>query len=212
VDVEALADAAELLALRALHFGEIERTVCHHLSGRPETDATHTVMLAWLAPALAARFYPHLDIGLVAQFAVVHDAVEVYCGDTCTLRITPAEYAAKREQERAAAHQWAADFGCSLGWLPDMIRRYEAQEEPEARFVRAADKCCPALVHASNGAQDLANYGMTAAEQDARRAGHRAEMAAYAAEFSVLLALRDVLAARLAALLRARESGVKGER
>jgi 5'-deoxynucleotidase YfbR-like HD superfamily hydrolase len=212
VDVEALADAAELLACRALQFGEVERTACQHPSGRPETDATHTVMLAWLAPALAALFYPHLDVGLVTQFAVVHDAVEVYCGDTPTLRITPDEYAAKRERERAAAGQWAADFGRTLGWVPGMIARYEAQEEPEARFVRAADKCCPALVHASNGARDLAAYGMTAAEQDTRRAGHRAEMAAYAAEFTVLLDLRDLLAARLAAALHAREAAAERER
>lgn len=88
-----------------------------------------------------------------------------------------------------------------------MIRRYEAQVEPEARFVRAADKCCPALVHASNGARDLAEYGWTAADQDRRRAGHREEVAAYAAEFTALLDLRDVLAARLAAALRARGAG-----
>jgi putative hydrolase of HD superfamily len=208
VDLEALADAAELLALRALQFGEIERTACQHPSGRRETDTTHTVMLAWLAPALAALLYPQLDTGLVAQFAVVHDAVEVYCGDTPTLGgLTPAAYAAKRERESAAAGRWQDDFGGSLPWLPAMIRRYESQEEPEARFVRAVDKCCPALVHASNGARDLAEYGWTAADQDRRQAGHRAEVAAYAAEFTALLDLRDVLAARLAAALRAREAG-----
>ena len=88
-----------------------------------------------------------------------------------------------------------------------MIRRYEVQEEPEARFVRAVDKCCPALVHASNGARDLAEHGWTAADQDRRRAGHRAEVAAYAGEFTVLLDLRDVLAARLAAALHTRDAG-----
>jgi putative hydrolase of HD superfamily len=208
VDEEALADAAELLALRSLQFGEIERTACQHPSGRRETDTTHTVMLTWLAPALAARFYPHLDIGLVAQFAAVHDAVEVYCGDTPTLGgLTPAAAAAKQEREHAAVGRWQEDFGDSLPWLPAMIRRYEAQVEPEARFVRAADKCCPALVHASNGARDLAEHGWTAADQDRRRAAHRAEVAAYAGEFAVLLDLRDLLADRLATALRAREAG-----
>lgn len=208
MDLEALADTCELLAMRALQFGEIERTACQHPSGRRETDTTHTVMLAWLAPALAARFYPQLDTGLVAQFAVVHDAVEVYCGDTPTLGgLTPAAYAAKRERENAASALWQQDFGGGLPWLPAMIGRYEAQQEPEARFVRVVDKCCPALVHASNGARDLAEYGWTAADQDRRRAGHRAEVAAYAAEFTVLLDLRDVLADRLAAALRVREAG-----
>ena len=36
-----------------------------------------------------------------------------------------------------------------------MIWRYEQQEEPEARFVRALDKILPKFVHAHNGSADL---------------------------------------------------------
>jgi putative hydrolases of HD superfamily len=207
MDIDALADAAEQVAALALRFGEIERTASQHPDGRPETDATHTVMLAWLAPALAALLYPDtLDAGLVAQFAVVHDAVEVFAGDTPTLRITEAERAAKKEREMAAARQWHDMFLHSLPWLPAMIARYEDQVEPEARFVRAVDKCCPALVHASNGARDLAEYGMTADEVDTMRPWRRAEVMEYAGEFTAILDLRDVLSARLAAMLRKREA------
>jgi hypothetical protein len=38
-------------------------------------------MLAWLAPALADLLYPQLDPVLIAAFATVHDAVEVYAGE-----------------------------------------------------------------------------------------------------------------------------------
>ena len=207
MDTDALADAAEQVAALALRFGEIERTACQHPDGRPETDATHTVMLSWLAPALAALLYPDiLDTGLVAAFASVHDAVEVFAGDTPTLRITPAERAAKHQREQAAALRWQDMFLHLLPWLPAMIARYEDRVEPEVRFVWGVDKCCPALVHASNGARDLAEYGMTADEQDERRKLHREEMAPYVAEFPALLDLRDVLSARLAVLLRAREA------
>ena len=96
-----LAGAAMQLAFRALEFGEIPRTACQHPDGRPETDATHTVMLTWLAPALADLLYPELDPELVAAFAAVHDAVEVYAGDTPTLRITPAGREAKKAREAA---------------------------------------------------------------------------------------------------------------
>jgi putative hydrolases of HD superfamily len=208
VDADQLADAAEQVAALALTLGEIDRTACQHPDGRPETVATHTVMLSWLAPALAALLYPDtLDTGLVAQFAAVHDAVEVFAGDTPTLRITPAERAAKKERELAAARQWQDLFLHSLPWLPGMIARYEDQVEPEARFVRAVDKCCPALVHMSNGAADVGEYGITADEVNTVRPWRRAEMAEYAGEFTAILDLRDVLSARLAAMLRKREAG-----
>jgi 5'-deoxynucleotidase YfbR-like HD superfamily hydrolase len=204
--VAGLADAAELLASLALSFGEIDRTACWHPDGRPETDSTHTVMLAWLAPALAALLYPDLDAGLVAQFAIVHDAVEVFAGDTPTLRITPAGRAAKKERERAAAGRWQDLFLRSLPWLPAMITRYEDQAEPEARFVRAVDKLCPALVHMSNGAADVAAYGITAGEVESMRAQRHAEMAEYAPDFPEIIALKDKLSARLARMLRQREA------
>jgi putative hydrolase of HD superfamily len=205
ISTAALADAAELLARRALAFGEIDRTACQHPDGRPETDSTHTVMLAWLAPALADLLYPRLDPLLVAAFAAVHDAVEVYAGDTPTLRITPAGRAAKRARELAAAAKWTEDLGSGLPWLPAMIIRYEAQTEPEARFTRAVDKILPGLVHGVSGARGLHEYGVSAAEQDERRQHHRAEMAAYAGEFTAILDLRGEVSARLAVLLRERE-------
>jgi putative hydrolases of HD superfamily len=210
MDTSALADAAEQVAALALRLGEIERTACEHPDGRPETVGTHTVMLTWLAPALAALLYPDtLDTGLVAAFAAVHDAVEVFAGDTPTLRITAEERAAKREREQAAALQWRDTFLHTLPWLPNMIARYEDRAEPEVRFVWGVDKCLPALVHASNGARNLAEYGVTAAEQDERRKLHRAEMMEHVAEFPALLDLRDEVSARLAALLRKREASVE---
>jgi putative hydrolases of HD superfamily len=204
-DTRKLADIAELLARRALAFGEIDRSICRHPDGRPETDTTHTVMLAWLAPALADLLYPHLDPLLVAAFAVVHDAVEVHAGDTLTLRITPAGQAAKRARELAAAATWAEEFGAGLPWLPAMIIRYEAREEPECRFAWAVDKSLPALVHFSNGGRYLAEYGVTADEVAALRPVRHAEIAACAAEFPALLSLRDEIARRLETLLRDRE-------
>jgi putative hydrolases of HD superfamily len=204
---DALADAAGQVAALALTLGEIDRTACQHPDGRPETVATHTVMLAWLAPALAALLYPDtLDTGLVAQFAAVHDAVKVFAGDTPTLRITPAERAAKKERELAAARQWRDLFLHSLPWLPGMIARYEDQAEPEARFARAVDKFLPALVHMSNGAADVHEYGITADEVESMRPQRLAELAEYAADFPEILALRDVLSARLATMLRKREA------
>jgi putative hydrolase of HD superfamily len=110
-----------------------------------ETDTDHTVMLGWLAPSLAASF-PGLDVGLVAQFALVHDAPEVYAGDTPTLLITSAGQAAKEAREAAAVEQLATEFAW-LPWFPATVREYESQRAPEARFVRAVDKILPKVVN-----------------------------------------------------------------
>ncbi len=87
-----------------------------------------------------------------------------------------------------------------------MICRYERQVEPEARFVRAIDKILPKLVHVQNGCSDLARYGMTADELQATLDKQRDDIAAYAGEFGVLMDLRDETAARVVAVLQAREA------
>jgi hypothetical protein len=194
-------DAAVRLAELALAFGRVNRTACTHPDGTPESDSDHTVMLGWLAPTLAALTEPALDPGLVAAYALVHDAVEVFVGDTPTLVITSQGRAEKAARERAAASRWQAELGDTLVWLPSMIARYEAQADPEARFTRAADKITPKLLHVLSGGTDLVRYGMTLATLGAMLTRQRADIAGYASEFTGLLALYDEMAARAIAAL-----------
>jgi putative hydrolases of HD superfamily len=159
-----LADAVIELGALALSFGRADRTACYHpYQVTAESDTDHTMMLAWVAPSLAALLYPaDLDTGLVAQFAVVHDAVEVFAGDTATLRIDAAGKAAKAQREQAAAQRWHDLFADRLPWLAEMIGRYERQEE--VRFVRAVDTDTPKIVHFQDAAVGLAREGISAAE------------------------------------------------
>lgn len=152
--VTELTDSLIHLADLALSFGRINRTAVYHPDRiTPESDTDHTVMLVWIACALAARYCPgQLDIGLIAQFAAIHDAPEVYAGDTPTLRIDAAGLAAKNARERAATARIDREFAEYLPWFPSTIRLYEQQELPEARFVRALDKILPKIVHILDGA------------------------------------------------------------
>jgi 5'-deoxynucleotidase YfbR-like HD superfamily hydrolase len=207
-----LADAVQDVAGYALAFGRIDRTACLHPgTGMPESDTDHTVMLGWIAPAVAARFFPGLPAGDVAAFALVHDAVEVHAGDTPTLRIDTAQLAAKAAREERAADRWRAEFAGTLPWLPEMISRYETQHEPAARFVRALDKIMPKLVHMANGGEGLAGFGITAAELTERLASQRADIASYAGEFGMLIALYDETTTRLLTMLREREASGRPE-
>lgn len=200
--IAALADAVTDLGTLATRFAGINRTCCYWPDQRtPESDTDHTVMLAWVAPALADLLYPgRLDRGLVAEFAVLHDAVEVFCGDTPTLRIDAAGRAAKADRERAAADEWDLLFDDRLPWAPRTIRRYEAQQEPEARFVKAVDKFMPRLIHMGDRCKGLHEIGMSTAELAASIGWTQQSVTSYAGEFPELLALGEELARRTLAV------------
>lgn len=176
----------------ALRFGEIERTALFHRDQTTrEDDAEHTVMLGWLAPALAQRLYPTLDGGLVASMALVHDMPEVIAGDTPTIRIDDAGRAAKARDELAAARQLVEMFDRSLPWLSRMVRLYESQVYREARFVRAVDKLAPKLVHLIDGGAGLRDHKVTRAQFRKMVRAQRAEP--YMTEFPELLDLHRAL-------------------
>jgi 5'-deoxynucleotidase YfbR-like HD superfamily hydrolase len=193
-----LADAVVDLGRLALVFGRIERTAVYHPDGvSRESDSDHTVMLGWVACALAARCFPQLDVGLVAQFALVHDAPEVYAGDTPTLRIDGAGRAAKAAREHAAVVRLHAEFAARLPWFPELIAAYEAQVLPEARFVRGLDKLMPKIVHLLDGCAGLREVGMDQAELSEVFARQREDMARYVGEFTDLMDLHAMLAGRV---------------
>jgi putative hydrolase of HD superfamily len=198
----ARADAMIDLGRLALGFGRIDRITFQEDGTTPESDTDHTVMLGLTASALASSWYrDRLDIGRVAQYALVHDLVEVYAGDTPTLRITDDQRAAKHQREQAAYLRIAEEFALRLPWLATTIAEYELLRTPEARFVKALDKILPKVTHVLNGGRTLLNEGMTAASLDARLADQRAELGTYAGDFPELLALHDEMRARVVALL-----------
>jgi 5'-deoxynucleotidase YfbR-like HD superfamily hydrolase len=121
-----LAEAVIDLGQLALAFGRVDRTACYHPDGTTkESDTDHTVMLGWIAPAVAQLLYSgRLDVGLVAQFALVHDMAEVYAGDTPTLRIDPAGRKAKAAREREAVARINREFGGRLPWVPCTLTLY----------------------------------------------------------------------------------------
>lgn len=165
---------AVALARLALRFGQVRR-VTQHEDGEPESDTTHSVMLALLVMEVAPRL--GLDVGLAVQFAVVHDLPEAYAGDTNTARrLSAAEAAAKAEREAAALRKLEGDLDGAHSL--SLLRRYEAQQEPEARLVRYLDKVLPKLTHYLNRGGALTSLGMTADDVHRNHAQQGAELAA----------------------------------
>lgn len=204
--VRDLADAVTDLGRLALAFAAINRTAVYWPDGvTPESDTDHTVMLGWVACSLAARYFPGLDVGLVAQFSLIHDAPEVYAGDTPTLRIDDSGRDAKAAREAAAVRRLHTEFGETLPWLPSLLAAYEEQQSPEARYVRGVDKVLPKVVHVLDGCAGLIDHGVDSTELTAVFDQQEADMRAYVGEFVELMDLRAELVGRTIRLRRTLE-------
>ena len=119
-------------------------------------------MLGILACALAREIAPRLDLGLVAQFALIHDLVEAYAGDTNALRMmTEKDHDEKRAREHAALDRIREEMGESFPWVHETIEAYESLATPEARFVKTIDKCLPGITHALNRGATLKRERMS---------------------------------------------------
>jgi 5'-deoxynucleotidase YfbR-like HD superfamily hydrolase len=136
----------------SLAFGMVSRITCHPDGTTFESDTDHTVMLGLVACAFAERFAPELDRGKIAQFALVHDLVEVYAGDTATARImSDADHVDKEEREAIALARIREEFDGQLPWIGETIASYESLDTPEARFVKVVDKALPKITNILNG-------------------------------------------------------------
>lgn len=150
------------IARLALLFGRVERITLHEDGKRRETDAEHTVMLGLVAAAFATRYLPFLDRGKIVSYALVHDLVEAYAGDTPTLRpLTDQERFDKKQREAKAYHIIDIDLGDEAAWIPERIRDYEEQIDDEARYVKAMDKLLPKATHIMNFCRTVELQEMT---------------------------------------------------
>ena len=188
-----MGEAVVRLGRVALAFGRVERITRHEDGITPESDTDHTVMLGLVACALAQEWFPQLNRGLVAQFALVHDLVEVYAGDTPTITIDAAAAADKRRREAQARQRLEHEFTDVLPWVPTMITHYEQRGAPEARFVKAVDKLLPKITHLLNGGATLTEQGITPGELAASWAQQARALDGYAGDFPQLLTLREEL-------------------
>ncbi|MDP3958233.1 MAG: HD domain-containing protein [bacterium] len=146
----------------AMQFGRVKRITLCEDGVTPESDTDHTVMLSLVACSLAADYKKDLNIGLVAQFALVHDLVEVYAGDTPNphgMAIDKKSAASKEKRERAALRKIEKRFGKTFPWLPRTIRKYEKLDTKEARFIKVLDKAMPKVTHSLNGVKALKDHG-----------------------------------------------------
>lgn len=166
-------DIEHLLKELMLPFYGVVRDISVPLeSRRRENDAEHSWSLAFLACALAPHIDPKLDIGRVCQFAVVHDVVEVYAGDTSVW--ADAELHASKPAREAKATRTIRKNFAQFPWIADTIDSYERKDTSEATYVYALDKFLNNLImYADKHRHNVENYQTTKAEFDKKLVAHR---------------------------------------
>jgi putative hydrolase of HD superfamily len=136
------------LAALSMQYGETYRATTYPDGKTLESDTDHSFMLGMSACALRDLVAPELDRGKLAEYALIHDFVEVYAGDTATLGMT--DKSEKEEREHQALLRLKKEWDDTFPWITQCIEKYEAQTEPEARFIKVLDKIMPSLTQIQN--------------------------------------------------------------
>lgn len=120
-------------------FRAIERMIPVQGTSRFENDTEHSYDLAMLAWYIVSSAKMPLDHDKVIRYALVHDFLEVYAGDTYIYSKDAAHLASKHDRETMAIVKLRE----TLTEFPDLhqtINAYEARQDAESRFVYALDK------------------------------------------------------------------------
>jgi putative hydrolase of HD superfamily len=128
-----------------LQFRNVERI--SYLPGqteRRENDVEHSYMLA-MAAWFLAPFFPELNPDKAIRYALAHDLVEVYAGDTYTFA-TDESIATKKQREHEALMRIKQDWP-DFSDLVASIEAYENRTDAEAKFVYALDKIMPIMLN-----------------------------------------------------------------
>ena len=124
-------------------FQNIERTVYAGVGNdRFENDAEHSYQVAITAWYLNSTRNLHFENEKLFKYALAHDLVEAYAGDT-SIHDKEA-HAVKHEREEKALEQIVQTFPECTD-MYETIKAYERREDGESKFVYALDKLLPML-------------------------------------------------------------------
>ncbi len=162
-EAQAIGNTVLAISQLTIDFASVER-IPRYFHNRRENDAEHSFMLGLTSMEIGKQYYPGLDAGLMVQFSLVHDLVELETLDTPTFQADEATLAAKHDAEQAALEKLSRTLPPHIA---DMLIWYEEQEQTEARLVRHIDKLLPYAVNTTGAGVAVMNedYGVTSVPQ-----------------------------------------------
>jgi len=125
-------------------YRNVKRAILVNGDDRWENDVEHSYQLAMLAWYIIDSKKLNLDINLVLKYALVHDLVEVYAGDTYFYETDEEVLNSKDQREDEARKKLKVEYG-EFGDLHDLITSYEDRKDAESKFVYTLDKLQPVL-------------------------------------------------------------------
>ncbi len=103
-----------------------------------EDDIEHSFTVAIQCWFIVSQNHLPLDLSLVLQYAIAHDFVERYAGDTNTFA-SKQQRAEKVERERKSLERFKKEFAEFPSMLSTM-HNYEVKSDSESLFVWTVDK------------------------------------------------------------------------
>jgi putative hydrolase of HD superfamily len=137
----------------------VKREILVNSEDRLENDIEHSYQLAMLGWYLADSEKLSLDKNLLVKYALVHDLVEVYAGDTFAFADEDLKRG-KIEKEREAIEQLKQEFP-EFKELHELIHNYEERTDSESNFIYALDKLQPTLNIYTDGGRSWRRDGVT---------------------------------------------------
>ena len=188
-----LPDLKDLVENVVLPFYQIERDMALPIpKRRMENDAEHSWSLALYGGALAPLIDPDLDVGKVCMFAIVHDLVEVWSGDTS---VWGEQEELNTKDAREAQAMTELEKACSaFPWIVTTAQAYERQDSPEANFVKALDKVISLVIRWSDKGQFYHDIKLTQADFERKLESHRQKAHLHAGAAEYYEALRKIFA------------------
>jgi len=118
-------------------FREVIRTARTPHGKRYENDVEHSYQIAMVAWFLIEQDKLKLNKELCFMYALSHDLVEIYAGDTYIF--DKKSKISKEQREKEALKKIENRFS-NFKNLTNIIRKYEGKKDKESRFIYALDK------------------------------------------------------------------------
>lgn len=130
-------------------FREVIRYEGTKLGKKVENDAEHSYQLAMVAWFLIEQDKLKLNKEKCFMYALAHDLVEIYAGDT--FAFDKKHNLSKQKREKEALKKIEKRFP-SFKTLIKIIENFENMEDAESKFVYALDKIVPPIqIYLENG-------------------------------------------------------------
>jgi 5'-deoxynucleotidase YfbR-like HD superfamily hydrolase len=155
-----LDEIERLMTKLAFPFYQIERDAVVPIESRRfENDVEHSWSVAFLACSLAPEIDKSLNVGKIAQFAIAHDLIEVFAGDTSPWHDKQTRESKDEREEKALKH--IEKQFTRFPWIIETIKDYESRKSNEAKFVWAVDKIIILLMRYLDDGRYYVENGIT---------------------------------------------------